>query len=44
MESLVADFVKFSSPLVKYLVLEKRLGTWPYLKSLFRLSGNFFIS
>ena len=43
MESLIADFVQFSSTIAKFLFLERELGTRLYLASVLGFSYNFLI-
>ena len=43
MESLIADFVQFSSTIAKFLSLERELGTRLYLASVLGFSYNFLI-
>ena len=43
MESLIADFVQFSSTIAEFLSLERELGTRLYLASVLGFSYNFLI-
>ena len=43
MESLIADFVQFSSTIAKFLSLERELGARLYLASVLGFSYNFLI-